>query len=165
MRHSLRHQAGRFVRAAPNPLLPMRIWREGVERLLVNTRLVALLCALFFGACVLNFVGLLFARFRRLVPAVAVRRALGASRWDIVVQHVTECLMYSALANGVGVAITALVMLMLDNTILPLQGKFTLHAWVTGASCLWTTWVIVLGGLYPSWWLGHTPPATRLKGA
>ena len=54
-----------------------------------NTLLIVSL--LFLAVCALNLVGLLLGKFLARAPEVGVRRALGASRLDIFVQHIVEC--------------------------------------------------------------------------
>ncbi|CAD0356588.1 MULTISPECIES: ABC transporter permease [Xanthomonas] len=100
--------AGRFERRSPARL-------EGLEDFLIRRQVVPddvkLQLALAIGfliVCMVNICALLFSRFIRRTHEVAVRRALGARRIDIMAQLCTESLLIGAL-GGLGALVVCQV--------------------------------------------------------
>jgi putative ABC transport system permease protein len=124
---------------------------------------------LFLGVCVVNVVGLLLAKFLNAAPLTGLRRALGASRKDIVRQHMTEVLV-------LGVAGGVLGLLLAVGGLAGIRSFYT-SDWNRAAAERLTeidpTVVLVtlllsviagaVAGLYPSWRIGRTAPAVYLK--
>src|SRR5205814_8199628 len=52
---------------------------------------IGAMSSLFLVICSLNLTGLLLGKFLARAPEVSVRRALGATRTDIFLQHIAEC--------------------------------------------------------------------------
>ena len=84
-------KAGRFQRPLDNRVTPLRAWLA--EQKVVPSQATALFIVslLFLGVCALNLMGLLLGKFLARAPEIGVRRALGARRRDIFVQHLLEC--------------------------------------------------------------------------
>ena len=61
---------------------------------------------LFLAVCSVNLVGLLLGKFLARAPEVGVRRALGASRLDIFVQHIVECELVGLVGGVLGLALS-----------------------------------------------------------
>ena len=61
---------------------------------------------LFLAVCALNLVGLLLGKFLARASEVGVRRALGASRVDIFVQHLVECELIGARGRAIGLVLS-----------------------------------------------------------
>jgi len=135
------------------------------------------LALVFLGICILNTLGLLLAKFMSRAPLVGLRRALGATRGDIVRQHLTEVMVLGAIggAIGIGLAIVGLRLVRIyffmqsnrpgDNpefasvaqSLSHLDGRMILIA--VGLSLL----AGLLAGVYPAWRIGRMAPATFLK--
>ena len=60
---------------------------------------------LFLGVCLVNVVGLLLAKFLNNAALTGLRRALGASRRDIVRQHLAEVLLLGAAGGVLGLVL------------------------------------------------------------
>ena len=124
---------------------------------------------LFLGVCVVNVVGLLLAKFLNAAPLTGLRRALGASRKDIVRQHMTEVLVLGFAGGLLGLVLAV-------GGLAGIRSLYT-SDWNRGAAERLTeidpTVVLVtlvlsivagaVAGLYPSWRIGRTAPAVYLK--
>ena len=83
-----------------NRLYDVDQWLDRNEVVQRDNRVLIGIALLFLGVCLVNVVGLLLAKFLNAAPLTGLRRALGASRRDIVRQHLTEVLLLG-LAGGV----------------------------------------------------------------
>lgn len=128
----------------------------------------ALLCV-----CIINSVALLLAKFLRQAPEVGVRRALGASRSAIFIQHLVESAWIGIAGGALGLALTFGGLKVLRNAMTqqPTKG---LSAGSFDALFVPDTQVIVLtvlvgllaslaAGAYPAWRICRTPAALYLK--
>ena len=122
--------------------------------------------------CLVNVVGLLLAKFMNGAALTGLRRALGASRRDIVRQHLTEVLLIG-LAGGV------LGLLLAMAGLAGIRSLYTVGAYESEAQVYdqltnidFTVVLVTLGlallagllaGLYPAWRIGRTAPAVYLK--
>lgn len=112
-----------------------------------------------------NFVSMMTARAARRAIEVGVRKAVGATRRQIIVQFLCECLFYAGLALGIAMIAVELV-LPGFNGFLQREIAFdyvrdpTLGAAIAGA------WLMVglAAGAYPSLVLSMFRPVTVLKG-
>jgi putative ABC transport system permease protein len=131
------------------------------QRTIVTFSIVALLI---LGMAVVNFVNLATARASQRAREVALRKVLGASRRQLIVQFLGESMLLTAMAMVIALAMVEL--------ILPLFNRFLdagigLHYW-GGAGVLWPILVLLLvvgaaGGLYPAFYLSRFQPARVLK--
>ena len=72
-----------------------------------NEVLVAL-SFMFLAVCLANILGLLLAKFMRRAPEVGVRRALGASKRQVFLQHIIEVSMLGLIGGLMGIGIAQL---------------------------------------------------------
>ena len=112
-----------------------------------------------------NFVSMMTARAARRAVEVAVRKAVGATRRQIIVQFMSECLFYAGLALGLAMIAVELLLpafngflqrqIAFDYVQEPALGLGMLVVWL-GAS--------LAAGAYPALVLSMFRPATVLKG-
>ena len=131
------------------------------ERTIVTFAVVALLI---LGMAIVNFTNLATARASQRAREVALRKVLGASRKQLIVQFVGESMLVTALAMSLGLALVEL--------ILPYFNRF-LDADMTvsylGADGILLPILLLLlvvgglGGLYPAFYLSRFQPARVLK--
>ena len=92
--------AGRMPRPLNNQLFDVDQWLDVNHVVKRDNRVLIGIALLFLGVCLVNVVGLLLAKFMNGAALTGLRRALGASRRDIVRQHLAEVLIIG-LAGGV----------------------------------------------------------------
>ena len=161
--------AGRFPRPLNNRLYDVGQWLDRNEVVQRDNRVLIGIALLFLGVCLVNVVGLLLAKFLNAAPLTGLRRALGASRRDIVRQHMTEVLLIG-LAGGVLGLLLAIGGLAGIRAIY--ASDFTGGAYERLTQVDPVVVLVTLGlslvagaiaGLYPSWRIGRTAPAIYLK--
>ncbi|HEX6397454.1 MAG TPA: ABC transporter permease [Steroidobacteraceae bacterium] len=158
---------GRFPRPLNNYLYDVDGWLKRNKVVGDDNKAMLLLAFAFLAVCLVNTVGLLLAKFLNAAPAAGVRRALGASRRDIFLQHLTESGLV-ALAGGMA------------GGLLGWCGVWAMRAWYQrfldaplkfipfDAMNFFIVVAIavlagILAGLYPAWRIGHAAPASYLK--
>jgi len=170
-------QYGRFVRPLNNRVASVSTWLEMNDVVGDESRIQVVLALMFLAVCILNTLGLMLAKFMGSASTSGLRRALGATRGDIVRQHLTEVTTIGLLGGVVGLGI-AIGGLWLIRTLLYLPmatspGNPDAVAIAQSLSHLdWKMAVIalllslltgVLAGLYPAWRVGRLAPASFLK--
>jgi putative ABC transport system permease protein len=125
-------------------------------------RTMSIVSLLFLAVCSVNLIGILLGKFLARIPEVSVRRALGASRWDVFWQHIVECELIGVAGGALGILLSLGLIkglskflpngeaLRLDGEMLLLAGLLSL---VAGA----------VAGVYPAWRVCSVPPAMQLK--
>jgi putative ABC transport system permease protein len=161
--------AGRMPRKLNNVLYDVDQWLDRNEVVQKDNRVLIGIALLFLGVCLVNVVGLLLAKFLNAAPLTGLRRALGASRRDIVRQHMTEVLLIG-LAGGVLGTLLAVGGLAGIRAIYGSdfsRGSYERLTEIDPVVVLVTLGLSLLAGaiagLYPSWRIGRTAPAVYLK--
>jgi putative ABC transport system permease protein len=131
-------------------------------QILVAIGIVGLLILLIAGT---NFVSLMTARSSRRAIEVAVRKAAGASRENLIVQFLGEALIYVLIALVLGMAL-AEMLLPSVNAMLGQRLEFRYFSDPALAAAIIATTLVVgiLAGLYPAFILSAPSPAIVLKG-
>lgn len=164
-------KAGRFERPRNNRLTTVGQWLRDREVVDNDNRLLVGLAFAFLAVCLINTVGLLLAKFLNGATITGVRRALGASRRQIFIQHLVEVgvLALAGALLGMGLAALGLAAMhhMYAAAHLFHRGGYQelMHFDVVGV--LWALALAVVAtltaGLYPAWRIGRVPPAVYLK--
>ena len=164
--------AGRLPRKLNNQLYDVASGSTSTRSSQKDNRVLIGIAMLFLAVCLVNVVGLLLAKFMNGAALTGLRRALGASRRDIVRQHLTEVLLIGLAGGVLGPAAgdrrscrdplavhrrryesEAQVYDQLTNI------DFTVVLVTLGLALL----AGLLAGLYPAWRIGRTAPAIYLK--
>jgi putative ABC transport system permease protein len=162
---------GRFQRPNNNRLTNVSQWLKDQEVVQSDSRVLVGLSFAFLTVCLINTVGLLLAKFLNAASISGVRRALGASRRDLFVQHMVEVGVVAAVGAMLGLGLGALGLkgfqkLYSLNTVFGQGGLQTL-AHIDGTTVSIAVALAVIAtfaaGLYPAWRIGRIPPATYLK--
>jgi putative ABC transport system permease protein len=126
---------------------------------------LALIAAVILVVAVCNFVSMMTARAARRSVEVGVRKAAGATRGQITMQFLSECLLLCALAFGVAMLAVA-VILPAFNRFLQRDSGFDFFRDPVLFSGVVVAWLVValLAGLYPALALAQFRPATTLTG-
>ena len=155
---------GRFPRPMNNQLSDVMEWMEREEVVQDDAKMMMWMSFMFLMVCLLNTVGLLLAKFIGKSSEIGLRRAIGASKSDVFIQHIIESACIGLLGGIVGLLL-ALAGL---QGIKGLYGDFVnnlvefdlLMALVGILIALITS---VLAGLYPTWRACNISPANQLK--
>jgi putative ABC transport system permease protein len=119
------------------------------------------------AVCLINTLGILLAKFLRGAPIAGIRRALGASRRQILTQHLVEAGTLSLAAAALGLLLSAAG---LAGVRLLYRGSHAAYGKFAHFDPIGVAWALALAfvativaGLYPAWRIGRRPPATYLK--
>jgi putative ABC transport system permease protein len=163
-------QAGRYQRPLNNRLTKVDQWLKDQNVVGNDDRVLVGLAFAFLAVCLLNTVGLLLAKFLNNAPLTGVRRALGASRRDIFLQHLVEVGVISSIGALLGLALGGLLLIGLRAlyTVDPTDAGGTqalAHVDMTSVvtALALAFFATIAAGLYPAWRIGRIPPATYLK--
>lgn len=153
---------GRFQRPLNNRILDVMAWLK--DRQVVPEESVGMLviAMLFLLVCAVNLIGILLGKFLARAPEVGVRRALGASRTSVFLQHLVECELVALLGGAFGLGLSVLV-LRLVNRLLDNGGQFGLDPGMTAAGIGLALAAGLVAGVYPAWRICRIAPATHLK--
>lgn len=168
-------QYGRFVRPLNNRIADVPAWLAMNDVIGDESRMQVGLAALFLAICILNTLGLMLAKFLSGAQVIGLRRALGASRRDIVRQHLTEVVAVGILGGAAGVLLSWIGLwairvltyvpalddnparLALAQSLAHMDGTMLL------AAVLISVLTGIVAGLYPAWRIGRMEPALFLK--
>jgi putative ABC transport system permease protein len=121
---------------------------------------------LFLVVCALNLVGLFLGKFLARAPVVGVRRALGATRWDVFLQHLLEAELVGLVGGVLGLGLAAGGLAVANRalaTTFATEGYFQLDVSMMAAAGLLALVAGFVAGLYPAWRICRVPPAYHLK--
>jgi len=113
-------------------------------------------------ACV-NFTNLSTAAAMRRGKDVGVRKALGASKQQLVVQYLLEAVLLTSVASAISLCVVELF-LPSFNILMNTEMEFTFSASMTLQLISLTLWVAIAAGSYPAFYLSNLSPAHVLKG-
>ena len=157
-------ELGRFPRPINNRLSDVMEWMEDQEVVEDDARVMLGLSLLFLVVCLLNTVGLLLAKFLGKSGDISLRRALGASRSNLFIQHMIESGLIGLGGGIFGLGLTwlglrGIEMLFGDfiKNLVGLDGVMVLSA--IGLAIV----SALLAGLYPTWRACRITPASQLK--
>ncbi|MGH9419876.1 MAG: ABC transporter permease [Thermoanaerobaculia bacterium] len=153
---------GRFPRPLKNrvtSLLDM-MKEQGVIRPQVTA--MAAISILFLAICALNLTGLLLGKFLARAPEVSVRRALGATRIDVFMQHITECELVG-LAGGIIGMLLSVGAMRLIGKLISTTSVIALDGEMIFAALFLSLGAGLVAGLYPAWRICSVQPAVQLK--
>lgn len=162
--------AGRYQRPLNNRLTRPDQWLIDNDVVGNDDRILVGLAFAFLAVCLLNTVGLLLAKFLNNAPVTGVRRALGASRKQIFMQHLVEVGVISSIGALLGLLLGAILLFGLRAlyTVDPTDAAGTqalAHVDVTSVvtALALAFFATIAAGLYPAWRIGRIPPANYLK--
>jgi putative ABC transport system permease protein len=153
---------GRFQRPTNNLLLPVMALMEQFDVVPDEARALLLISIMFLVVCSVNLIGILLGKFLSRAPEVGVRRALGASRRSVFLQHIVECEVIGLLGGVLGIGLSV-VALELINGLFDGMFAFGLDANMILAGLLLSLVAGLIAGLYPSWRICRVAPAIYLK--
>lgn len=155
---------GRFPRPLNNRLSDVMEWMEIEEVVEEDVSVMLGLSGLFLIVCLLNTIGLLLAKFIGKAGDIGLRRALGATRRTLFVQHLIESGLIGLAGGIAGLGLTWLGL----RGIEALFGEFVENLvgidWVLALMAVGlAVAAALLAGLYPTWRACNVAPAAQLK--
>lgn len=154
---------GRFERPLHVELTPMPALFRELQFVPSTIRSMSIVSLLFLVVCSLNLVGLLLGKFLARVPEVSVRRALGASRFQVFWQHVVECELVGIVGGAIGLLLSIGVLQLIAKSIPQNTVKIALDGEMVLVSIFLSLVAGLLAGIYPSWRVCSVAPAMQLK--
>ncbi|MBU2882758.1 ABC transporter permease [Psychrosphaera sp. B3R10] len=155
---------GRYTREKPEfNLQDVNEWMEYNKVVSEDNKILVGLSFMFLAVCLANILGLLLGKFIRRAPEIGVRRALGANKRQIFLQHLVEVSVLGLLGGVIGIGIAQLGLWGVrvtssqyaDLAGMDLTMVLTAPAIAIGAC--------IIAGLYPAWLVCKTQPAIYLK--
>lgn len=169
-------KAGRFPRPRNNRLTNVGQWLNDQGVVQNDNRMLVGIAFAFLAVCLLNTVGILLAKFLNAAAIAGVRRALGASRRQIFIQHLIEVGVLAILGAALGLGLGALGLVGVHalyvtndptNVVANSQGGYQQLTHFDAISVLWAVALALVSalaaGLYPAWRIGRVAPAVYLK--
>jgi putative ABC transport system permease protein len=159
---------GRFQRPLDNRITPIPELMEELGVVPKQAEAMAAASLLFLLVCALNLIGLFLGKFLARAPQVGVRRALGATRWHVFLQHVLEAEVVGLMGGALGLALAGGGLAVLNRAMadqFSTDSYFRLDASMLGAAVLLSLLAGLVAGLYPAWRICRVPPARHLKSA
>ncbi|MBX2858508.1 MAG: ABC transporter permease [Cellvibrionaceae bacterium] len=154
---------GRLQRPLNNQLKNVAEYMEYKEVIDNDTRVMLLIGFLFLLVCMVNTTGLLLARFLGKSPVVGIRRALGASRGQVILQHLVEVALVGALGGLLGLAMTLLGLELIKLLWPELQSFARLNPGLILMALGLSVTAALIAGFYPAWRVCRQAPAFYLK--
>lgn len=153
---------GRYQRPVNNRLLTVREWLDAEEVVPDEARSMLIIGLLFLGVCSVNLIGILLGKFLARAPEVGVRRALGASRRSVFLQHLLECEMVALIGGAVGLVLCFGSLRLIERLFeMSFRLKLDPLMMTTGLGLALVAGLIA--GIYPAWRICRVPPALHLK--
>ncbi|HSY50630.1 MAG TPA: ABC transporter permease [Thermoanaerobaculia bacterium] len=153
---------GRFPRPLMNRVTTMQDLMVESGVIVPQVTAMAAISVLFLAICALNLTGLLLGKFLARAPEVSVRRALGATRADVFLQHITECELVG-LAGGVLGMLLSIGAMRLIGKLITATSVIALDSEMILAALFLSLGAGLLAGLYPAWRICSVQPAVQLK--
>ena len=157
-------EKGRFEREAPSfATRNLTEWLDYGGVVTEDNRVLVAMSFMFLSVCLANILGLLLGKFLKRVPEIGVRRALGASKRDVFVQHVVEVSMLGLLGGLLGIALAQLGLWGVRTTYSYYSELATMDLTMLLSAPVIAISACILAGLFPAYLVCKTNPAICLK--
>jgi len=155
---------GRFPRPPNNKLSNVMEWMENQEVVADDAQVMLGLSLLFLLVCLLNTIGLLLAKFMGKSTDISLRRALGASRSSLFIQHMIESGMIGLGGGILGLGLTWLGLRGIEMLFQDIVKNLVNLDWMMVVTAIGLAiGSALLAGLYPTWRACRIAPAAQLK--
>jgi putative ABC transport system permease protein len=157
-------EMGRFPRPMNNQLSNVMEWMEHEEVVEDDARVMLGLSLLFLVVCLLNTIGLLLAKFMGKSTDISLRRALGATRSSLFIQHMIESGLIGLGGGIFGLGLTWLGLRGIEMLFEDIVDNLVSLDWVMVMTAIGLAIAsALLAGLYPTWRACRIAPASQLK--
>lgn len=154
---------GRFERPLATRLPDVNEWLALQEVVSRDVEIQVGLAFAFLAVCLVNTVGLLLARFMRRAGEIGLRRALGASRGQLFLQHLVEAGVVGLSGGLVGLALTSAGLLGVRALYHEFAALTELDLTMVAVTLSLSVAAALAAGLFPTWHACRVQPATQLK--
>ena len=154
---------GRFPRPLHTEVTSLPDLTRELEVVPKSVKSMSIVSVLFLVVCSLNLVGLLLGKFLARIPEVSVRRALGASRMQVFLQHVVECELVGIAGGAIGLALSVGVLKLISKFVPGGEHLVRLDGEMILVSIFLSLVAGLMAGIYPSWRVCSVAPAMQLK--
>ncbi|MFT6087437.1 MAG: putative ABC transport system permease protein [Glaciecola sp.] len=155
---------GRYTRAVPKfNIQNVNEWMEYNNVVSEDNKILVGLSFLFLAVCLANILGLLLGKFLTRAPEIGVRRALGASKRQIFLQHLVEVSLLGFLGGVLGIVVAQLGLWGIRSTSNDYNALATMDVNMLLAAPTIAISACIIAGLYPAWLVCRTQPAIYLK--
>lgn len=157
------HEAGRFAYPPQAKLYGTQAWMTLNHVVPDDVHLNLMLAGGFLLLCLVNVAGLLAARFLRRQGDVAIRRALGASKRDVFVQHLVETGLLGLIGGVLALPLTWLGLWIVRMQPVGYAEAARFSPGVFAILFAFSVGVGLLVGILPAWRVCRQPPALQIK--
>jgi putative ABC transport system permease protein len=158
------HASGRFERGPDSAqLYPLMAWLRHQNLVPRDVRLQFWLAVGFLVVCLVNIVALLLAKFLRRGGELGVRRALGASGRDILLQLGSEALLIGLLGGALGVVLAKLGLWAVRQRPDAYARAAQMDTTMFVSTIVMAMLATLLAGMLPAWRASRIPPALQIK--
>jgi putative ABC transport system permease protein len=155
-------ELGRFARPLNNHVLSVMEFLDYEDVVPESSKTMLVIALLFLLVSSVNLIGILLGKFLSRAPEIGVRRALGASRLSVFVQHIVECELIGVIGGVLGLGLS-LIALRVINRMFEDQTPFTLDFNMVAAALFLSLVAGLVAGVYPAWRICRVAPASYLK--
>jgi putative ABC transport system permease protein len=156
-------QLGRFQRPMNNALTDVDNWLEVRRVVRDDNKVLVALSLLFLGVCLFNTVGLMLTKFLGKAPQIGVRRALGASRRNVLGQQLMEVGAIGTLGGITGLGMAWLALQGAKSLFPGFEHLGEMDFTMVGIAIACAVVTTIIAGLYPAWRVCRVPPAFYLR--
>ncbi|HVH34547.1 ABC transporter permease [Tahibacter sp. UC22_41] len=154
---------GRFPRPLNNRLPDVNEWIVAQRVVPSDAKIQVGLSFAFLIVCLVNTVGLLLAKFMRKSGEIGLRRALGATRGQLFLQHLIEAGVIGISGGLIGLVLTWFGLMAVRGLYADLNNVAHLDWFMVLTAIALSVSAAVLAGLFPTWKACQITPATQLK--
>ncbi|MEN0039133.1 MAG: FtsX-like permease family protein, partial [Cellvibrio sp.] len=156
-------EQGRFKRSPAYQLNTPEEWLNINNVVSKDNKQLLMISFVFLMICLVNSTVLMLAKFLRKAPETGIRRALGASRYSIFFQHLTEAFIVGVAGALLGLLLSlgglAAVRALYSNY----ENVAVFNSVTVAAAMLLALVATLLSGFLPAWRISHSAPAKYLK--
>ena len=155
---------GRFERPLNNQLTDIMARLTHKEVVSQDNRILMWLSLMFFVVCLLNTVSLMLSKFSHKSHEIALRKALGATSSQLMLQCLTESTVIGLLGGGLGLIFTLVGLIFVEMSYGQIVAELvSLDPMIIASTITLSVFSTIAAAWYPTWKSCHTSPAAQLK--
>lgn len=156
---------GRFGRPTNNHLRDIDEWLDYFQVVDDGVNALIVIAALFLGVCLINSLALMLAKYLAKTKDIAIRKALGATKFNLFLQHLIESSFVGIAGGSAGILFSWLglkgLLVLFDDPDFVYVSTLDLTMLTTAIAI--AVFATILTGLYPAWRACSIQPVAHLK--